>query len=187
MTFGKGFGKLVRQRRGIEGLTQQALAVLAFGDEAAKTRISELENGKVANPHIKTIDAIAVALNIPEEQIVRLLNETPHPKIVDNMTDFFELGGHADADIEIAANASGKVVMFHNRNLKVEIARAEYFSEEKMMVFLEARGRRRPAGLPLGADVDLFIRKGKEILFVYLDDDTGLSVEGKRYPLKIID
>lgn len=55
---------LVRRRRGIEGLTQQQLAVMAFGAETSKARISELENGHVAGPQQRIIDAITVALNL---------------------------------------------------------------------------------------------------------------------------
>ncbi|WP_176695495.1 helix-turn-helix domain-containing protein [Phaeobacter sp. B1627] len=65
-TFGKAFGHLVKRRRGIEGLTQQQLAAKAFGNEDAKSRISEIENGKVQNPSARTVDRIATALDISD-------------------------------------------------------------------------------------------------------------------------
>lgn len=69
MSFGVEFGALIRERRGIEGMTQQELAVKAFGEEARKSRISELENGRVENPHQKTVDALVLALNISDDEI----------------------------------------------------------------------------------------------------------------------
>ncbi len=72
MSFGEAFGRLIRKKRGIEGLTQQELAVTAFGDENYKSRISELENGRVSNPQAKTIDALIVALYISEDEISQI-------------------------------------------------------------------------------------------------------------------
>lgn len=69
ITFGARFGALIKQRRGVEGLTQEALAVRAFGDEASKSRISELENGRVANPHQRNVDALVVALGLTESDV----------------------------------------------------------------------------------------------------------------------
>ena len=63
-SFGVKFGRLILVKRGEEGLTQQALAVAAFGDESKKARISELENGHVARPQQKIVDALTVALNL---------------------------------------------------------------------------------------------------------------------------
>lgn len=68
-SFGAKLGRLVLAKRGVEGLTQQQLAVLAFGDECKKARISELENGRVAKPHQKMVDALTVALNLSLEDL----------------------------------------------------------------------------------------------------------------------
>lgn len=68
-SFGFQFGLLVKSRRGQEGLTQQQLAVQAFGDERYKARISDLEKGKIDNPQQKTIDLLKVALSISDELI----------------------------------------------------------------------------------------------------------------------
>lgn len=68
-SYGERFGRLVRVRRGIEGLTQEALAIRAFGDAERKSRISELENGRINNPQQRTIDALAVALGITPEEL----------------------------------------------------------------------------------------------------------------------
>jgi transcriptional regulator with XRE-family HTH domain len=63
--FGVPFGRLVREKRGIEELSQDGLAEKSG---LTKARISDIETGKIANPHIKTIDALCVALNISREE-----------------------------------------------------------------------------------------------------------------------
>ncbi|KSV62313.1 hypothetical protein N182_37515 [Sinorhizobium sp. GL2] len=71
MSFGARFGAVVRERRGVEGLSIAALAVRAFDDAGRKGDISRIENGKVPNPQAKTVDALSVALHIlPEEVLV---------------------------------------------------------------------------------------------------------------------
>ena len=59
------FGRLVREKRGIAGLSQDAL-----GEKSGltKARISDIETGKIANPQAKTVDALCVALNISREE-----------------------------------------------------------------------------------------------------------------------
>jgi len=69
MSFGSRFGRLVREKRGVEGLTQQQLAVSAFGDENKKSQISRVENGHIDNPQASTIDALVVKLNISQTEL----------------------------------------------------------------------------------------------------------------------
>lgn len=69
MNFGSKFGRLVRRYREAQGLSSGELAELAFGDTAKRSRISELENGRVARPHAKTIDALTSYLAIPIEEV----------------------------------------------------------------------------------------------------------------------
>jgi transcriptional regulator with XRE-family HTH domain len=63
--FGVLFGRLVREKRGIEGLSQDGLA-----DKSGlqKARVSDIETGKIANPQARTVDALCVALNISLEE-----------------------------------------------------------------------------------------------------------------------
>jgi transcriptional regulator with XRE-family HTH domain len=63
--FGVLFGRLVREKRGIEGLSLDGLAEKSG---LTKARISDIETGKVANPQAKTVDALCVALNISREE-----------------------------------------------------------------------------------------------------------------------
>lgn len=65
-SFGVLFGRLVRAKRGIEGLSQDDLAGRT---ELTKARKPDLETGKTKAPRAGTIDALCVALNIsPEER-----------------------------------------------------------------------------------------------------------------------
>ena len=59
--FGVQFGRLVREKRGIEGLSQDRLAQISG---LTKARISNIETGKIARPQQTTVDALCVALNI---------------------------------------------------------------------------------------------------------------------------
>lgn len=63
--FGVLFGRLVREKRGVEGLSQDGLA-----DKAGltKARISDIETGKIANPQVRTVDALCVALAISRDE-----------------------------------------------------------------------------------------------------------------------
>jgi transcriptional regulator with XRE-family HTH domain len=63
--FGVLFGRLVREKRGIEGLSQDGLAEKSGLTNA---RISDIETGKIANPQARTVDALCVALNISREE-----------------------------------------------------------------------------------------------------------------------
>src|SRR5258708_27984260 len=64
-SFGVLFGRLVREKRGIEGLSQDDLAGKS---DLTKARISDIETGKVNNPQARTVDALCVALNISREE-----------------------------------------------------------------------------------------------------------------------
>ncbi len=187
MSFGEIFGNLVKTRRGIEGMTQQELAVRAFGDERYKTRISELENGHVAKPRTSTVDALAVALGVDDETITALLNQQTHPLIYDNICDFFWLDGSRSMDFELAfAKSHDKAAFFHDSRLRVKIKRAEYFVEEQTMVFLAEDGRRRPAGLELNDQMAELAPHCNRVLFIHLKEGTHEKLDEVVCPLKVI-
>lgn len=68
-SFGKALGELILRKRRILGLTQTQLAEDAFGSSGKVRRISELENGLVSSPHLKTIDPLVVYLKITDEEL----------------------------------------------------------------------------------------------------------------------
>ncbi|MBE7638241.1 hypothetical protein GUA87_15385 [Sneathiella sp. P13V-1] len=67
--FGELLGELIYSKRKAIGLTQVQLAEDAYGSTGRTRRISELESGKVINPHPKTIDPIIVTLGISDDEL----------------------------------------------------------------------------------------------------------------------
>ena len=188
MSFGEAFGKLVKKLRGVEGLTQEELALKAFGDGSYKTRISELENGRTSNPQSKTIDALAVALNISKEEMDDVRHFGSHPKFIDNLIDFFEPPSGSSLYIEVAANKEGNVFLFHGGELKVELKRAEFFCEENELVLLSMEGRRRRCGMRLVEIITEQIKKGFGVTLVKVDSkEKNDFEEGATLPIKIVE
>lgn len=68
-SFGQKLGALIKRKRQAMGLTQLQLAEDAYGDGGRTRRISELENGTVANPQGKTIDPVISVLGITDEEL----------------------------------------------------------------------------------------------------------------------
>ncbi len=79
MSFGQRFGALMMERREKLNLTQIGLAEKAFGSKGARTRISEIEAGRVDKPHARTIAKIAAELEISEEEIESLRSTQVDP------------------------------------------------------------------------------------------------------------
>lgn len=67
--FGARFGRLVRSYRDDLGLSVRDLAVSVWNDEGRKASISRLENGHIANPAARTVQRLAHALDIPQDEI----------------------------------------------------------------------------------------------------------------------
>jgi len=83
--FGIRFGRLVRVKRGIEGLSIDKLVSLC---NLTKSQISNLENGKIKRPQAKTIDALCVALNITREERSECYSSSPPslpPLLLENL------------------------------------------------------------------------------------------------------
>lgn len=68
-TYGQALGALVLRKRKAASLTQMQLAEDAYGTSGKTRRISELENGTVANPYPKTIDPIISVLKISDQEL----------------------------------------------------------------------------------------------------------------------
>jgi transcriptional regulator with XRE-family HTH domain len=94
-SFGARFGRLIRDKRGIESFSQDDLAQRSG---LTKARISDIERGRVNNPQTKTIDAITVALNISKEELDGCRsNPRPQlpPRLLENLALRF---GYANPD-----------------------------------------------------------------------------------------
>lgn len=74
-TFGAAFGRLVKRKRAEKKMTQAQLACALYPnldpDEAEKRKgdISKLENGKVPNPTTVTVQKLATALEISDDDL----------------------------------------------------------------------------------------------------------------------
>jgi transcriptional regulator with XRE-family HTH domain len=112
--FGIVFGRLIRDKRGIEQLSQDSLAAQSG---LTKARISDIENGKIRNPHARTVDALCVALNISREERDACHNITgPRlpPRMLENLALRF---GHSNPDAsedELEVFLKEKAVEFRN-------------------------------------------------------------------------
>lgn len=69
LSFGEKFGLLVARYRESKGWSGEELADKALGDTDKRSRISELETGKVKRPRGATINKLKTTLNIPQAKI----------------------------------------------------------------------------------------------------------------------
>lgn len=69
----KAFGSLIRERRTIARLSQEAVAASAFGNASRKGYISTIENGLTKGLKPQTVQRLADALDIPRDEVPRSL------------------------------------------------------------------------------------------------------------------
>lgn len=187
MGFGEAFGRLIKAKRGVEGMTQQDLALKAFGDESYKTRISELENGKVPNPQAKTIDALVVALGISDEELRQLNTDEAAQRhdLTDTLGDYFNLPGQGSVKVWIDVTMDGAVALGHDRPWKIEIKRFEFFAEEGSLVLLTVDGSRRPFGASLPKRImDHLLNVDHIRVVLWERGDQPTALEHRQFPLK---
>jgi len=111
-SFGLLFGRLIREKRGIEGLSQDALALKSG---LTKARISEIETAKISNPQAKTVDALCVALNISREERESCRTKTgPRlpPRLLENLALRFGLDNPDASENELEAFLKEKAIEF---------------------------------------------------------------------------
>lgn len=132
-TFGSALGALIHARRKAKGLTQTQLAEDAFGTPGKTRRISELENGTVANPHPKTIDPIIALLEITEDEIEQCAKAS---------------NGKPDADLDRAYREARNLVevvarQFENDNPNATLSDLDEFLRDKAHEWAQLRERIR--------------------------------------------
>jgi len=114
------FGRLIREKRGIEGLSQDGLAEKSG---LTKARISEIETGKIASPQVRTVDALCVALNISREERAICHASTAlrlSPRLWENLARHF---GHDNPDAleeELEAFLKEKAAEFREMQKRLE-------------------------------------------------------------------
>ena len=108
----------------------------------------------------------------------------------DNLSDYFEdVSDESKLELDIYVNIEGKVVVFYNKPLKVELLRAELFVGERALVFVALSGSRRFIGLALSEGVVQPIAqcKPEKLLFVQMDPSTNLAIKGEYISLRVYD
>jgi transcriptional regulator with XRE-family HTH domain len=112
--FGILFGRLIREKRGIEQLSQDDLAGKSG---LTKAHISNIENGKIKSPQTKTVDALCVALNISrgERDACHVITgQRLPPRLLENLALRF---GHSNPDAledELEAFLKEKAIEFRD-------------------------------------------------------------------------
>ncbi|KPP88738.1 MAG: hypothetical protein HLUCCO07_11940 [Rhodobacteraceae bacterium HLUCCO07] len=130
-SFGKALGELILRKRRVLGLTQTQLVEDAFGSSSKVRRISELENGLVSNPHLKTIDPLIVYLKITDEELDECASE----------------GGYqANAALELAYNdalilISKLAQKFDHDNPDASLEELNSYLVEKATEFVQLRDK----------------------------------------------
>lgn len=133
--FGIEFGKLVRQRRGVEGLTQE---MLAYKADIPKSRISLIENGKVSNPHARTVDALCVALDISSEDRMAChggLDIQLSNLLVQNLAMRFGSDNPDASEVELVAFLGSKAIEYHEMRERLDELSA---TDERLKEFTAA-------------------------------------------------
>ena len=105
---------------------------------------------------------------------------------VGTLVDFVEgVDEKNHLDIEVAVNETGKVVLFHNRRFKKDIAWFEFDLGNNNLDFVLDNGDIRNAGIALGGNVSKYMQNSYQILTVFMDNNTGEAIEGTYIPLII--
>ncbi|NMG38399.1 hypothetical protein GRZ55_03980 [Chelativorans sp. ZYF759] len=130
-SYGKALGELILQKRRATGLTQLQLAEDAYSDPTKVRRISELENGLVANPHPKTIDPIISVLHISSEEVEECAKRT---------------GGRIDPDLDRAYREARNLIealayQFEHEHPDASFAELDEFLREKATEWRQLRAR----------------------------------------------
>ncbi|MEM1037253.1 MAG: helix-turn-helix transcriptional regulator [Pseudomonadota bacterium] len=118
--FGKKFGRLVRKKRGIEGLTQEKLS---FSSDVPKARISQLENGRISNPQARTIDALCVALDISNEERIACHEDSGlslSTQLLENLATGFGNSNPKATEADMIAFLKGKAVEYHELRRRLD-------------------------------------------------------------------
>lgn len=94
----KTLGKVVRKYREKKGLTQEELGVFS---DMSKSYVNRLEKGDLENPPIKEkIWKIAVALDVPPQELFFIVNQLPIPWEV-QIADAMRSNKNLDLDVVI--------------------------------------------------------------------------------------
>jgi len=129
----------------------------------------------------------AAALNNKDE-VLSLEDKITVQKYNDNLTDYFEgVTENNKLHIEIAVTKDGKIAIFYDKTLKVQILQLELFVKEKGIVFVTAKKSRRNAGTSITQGmIDILLEKRpKKILLVLMHKNNKEALNGFYFPFEI--
>ena len=111
---------------------------------------------------------------------------TPQDKQVGNLTDFVK-GATKDnpLDVEIAVDAQGRVVVFHDKEFMRPIDWYEYDITTYNLNFILDDGQIRNIGMALAPEISKHMQNSHQILTVHINDETGEADEGRYIPVII--
>ena len=98
--FGARFGQRILELRTNWGESQEDVALGAFDDANAKTRISELETGKVMRPQAKTVNALCAYFNISPAELADLRRPKQEPTSDTRLEALEHYANQLKADLE---------------------------------------------------------------------------------------
>lgn len=134
-SFGVRLGRLVRDRRGVEDLSQDDLAARSG---LTKARISDLETGKINNPQARTVDLICVALNISrEDREACRVSTGPRlpPRLLENLALRFGFTNPEASEDELESFLKEKATEF--RELQERLAQMNAL-DKRIATFIDA-------------------------------------------------
>lgn len=141
-SFGARFGNLVRSYREDLGMSLSELAIRVWDDVTRKATLSRLENGRIINPQAKTVQLVAFALDIDQDEIDRLHNSSDSQS-TDLEQQIGQLPQQSRDQLEALASRFeiGDAYKFTNDELRVMLERKaeEYRSYRKQLMLLDDR------------------------------------------------
>lgn len=132
-SFGACLGRLVRTKRGVEGLSQDDLSRLTG---LAKARISDIENGKVANPQARTVDALCVALDITAKEKTECFASASEPLpnlLLENLALRFGYDGAGSSDWEFEAFLKERARHYRELREKIDSANSKLETSNELL------------------------------------------------------
>lgn len=103
-----------------------------------------------------------------------------------NLLDFvYHREGSDPLYVDIAVKEDGRVVVFHNKPFKKDLAWMEYNMGQDSVEFVMDDGDIRDIGIPVNKDMKKYMHNTHQVLMVLLDDETGQAKEGYYIPLII--
>jgi hypothetical protein len=114
------------------------------------------------------------------DELPQISDRPPVGKLIDFV---YGVDANNHLEIEVAIKEDGKVVVFHNRPFKKDIAWFEFDLGTNKLDFVLDDGDVRDVGFNLHQAVAKHMQNSHQILMVLLDNDTGAAKEGNYIPL----